>query len=630
MMGIILATAGHVDHGKTTLIKKLTGIDTDTTEEEKKRGLTINLGFAHLKLPNKSTIGIVDVPGHEKFLKNMLSGLSGIDAALLVVDPNEGVMPQTIEHARILLLLGVTKFIVVITKVDTVDKDMVELVHEDIKESFSGTPIEKAEFFDVDAVSGTGVTDLVQGIQKLCSSIDNTDISGYPRLNIDRSFSLKGIGTVVTGTLQDGNLSLDDKLILYPQEKEVNIKNIRVYEGNTTSAQYSTRTALNIALPSETFHRGDVLATPNTIEIVDRINVVCDILSIPDLDLKLNDRVRVYMGSKEVYGRIYPLGKNEIIPGETNFLQIRLEDNIAVRYQDKFILRSYSPIKVIGGGRVLEMNPTNKRRFDSDTLKRLEIRLENQCTDVVLEYFISNNIITVDKNHLSKYFNYSIEKVQNAIDELVSRKHLAKFGNEYLVIDVIENKNKEVLEFLDQYHGKYPLRKGIALAEIRSKYFKEYTESDFENFVNFNIEEKILKKEGSLLSRFEFKVELNNHQKKNVDYLLGILDKEPFIPQKINDVANSEELKELIFISPNDYFVNLDNEFVLSKKAFLKLEQKIIDYINKNEKLSLADYRDITKSSRRYAMIVLEKMDSLNITARKENYRVLGDKANVL
>lgn len=335
------------------------------------------------------------------------------------------------------------------------------------------------------------------------------------------------------------------------------------------------------------------------------------------------------MGSKEVYGRIYPLGKNEIIPGETNFLQIRLEDNIAVRYQDKFILRSYSPIKVIGGGRVLEMNPTNKRRFDSDTLKRLEIRLENKCTDVILEYFISNNIITVDKNHLSKYFNYSMEKVQNALDELVSKKHLAKFGNEYLVIDVIENKNKEVLEFLDQYHGKYSLRKGIALAEIRSKYFKEYTESDFENFVNFNIEEKILKKEGSLLSRFEFKVELNNHQKKNVDYLLGILDKEPFIPQKINDVANSEELKELIFISPNDYFVNLDNEFVLSKKAFLKLEQKIIDYINKNEKLSLADYRDITNSSRRYAMIVLEKMDSLNITARKENYRVLGDKANV-
>ena len=185
------------------------------------------------------------------------------------------------------------------------------------------------------------------------------------------------------------------------------------------------------------------------------------------------------------------------------------------------------------------------------------------------------------------------------------------------------------MEFLDQYHGKYSLRKGIALAEIRSKYFKEYTESDFENFVNFNIEEKILKKEGSLLSRFEFKVELNNHQKKNVDYLLGILDKEPFIPQKINDVANSEELKELIFISPNDYFVNLDNEFVLSKKAFLKLEQKIIDYINKNEKLSLADYRDITNSSRRYAMMDREQLDSLNITARKENYRVLGDKANV-
>ena len=387
---VVIGTAGHVDHGKTTLVKALTGIDTDTTKEEKRRGLTINLGFAYLDLPDGTRAGIVDVPGHERFIKNMVAGLPGLGMVLLVVDANEGVMPQTVEHMDILTLLGIEKYLVVITKADTVDEDMLELVKEDIRAKLADTAAANADIVETDALTGRGLSDLVAKIQATTEGLAERGFNGAARLNIDRAFSVKGFGTVVTGTLLDGAVSVGDELFLYPEKRAVRVRNIQVHEQNVGQAEVGQRTALNLAnIGTDEVCRGDVLCASGDLTPTRMIDAKVSCLKRASCPIQMWDRLRLLVGTQEVMVRAVPLGVESILPGQEGFVQLRLEgDEIVVKARDRFILRTFSPMRTLGGGEVLDANPRKHRRFKEAVLDSLKAKDSGSLDEGLCDYLL--------------------------------------------------------------------------------------------------------------------------------------------------------------------------------------------------------------------------------------------------
>ncbi|MFD1417365.1 selenocysteine-specific translation elongation factor [Companilactobacillus keshanensis] len=626
---IIIATAGHVDHGKTTLIKALTGIDTDSTEAEKKRGLTINLGFAFFDLPNHEQVGIVDVPGHEKFLKNMIAGLSGIDLVLLVVDAAEGIMPQTIEHVDIMSLLGIDNYIVVLSKIDTVDAEMKELVTEDVKDFLDKHNID-APILGVDAISGTGMKELIKVMDEKVENIEKPKINGIPRINVDRSFSIKGFGTIVTGTLLEGELTTDMTLEAFPSGKQTKIRNIQVHDRNVKRAEPGTRTAINLTnLKTSEIRRGDVLTIPDNIKKTWMLDV--DYKMLPDKDanlLGLWTRVRVYLGAREIIARVVPLGIEQIDADKDNYLQLRLEEPVAVKKGDRYILRTYSPMVLIGGGSVLDPNPDKHRRFNEKVLKQLSVKASGNQEQIVLDFLDNSSALGSKIPELADYLNLSNDDVQKMVSDLVKQKEIVKISGLIIKKSKLEDFDKEILDTLWNYHKKNRLQKGMPKEELITKFKISVDDS--------KIMEKILKKMaelgqinilGSLISAGDFEVKYNKYQQKAHDEIINELNKSPLMPPNFDDLIGSDKTKEEVLkaIEGEEVF-RLGEKNVMLKSAFDEVSKKVVDYLKENETMTLAEFRDLTGASRKYGMMTLEYMDKLGITRRKENMRILAKK----
>lgn len=351
MKHVIIGTAGHVDHGKTCLIKALTGIDTDRLKEEKKRGITIELGFAYLDFPNGQRAGIVDVPGHEKFVRNMLAGAGGMDLAMLIIAADEGIMPQTVEHLDILSILGIQKGVVVITKTDLVEPDFLELIQEDVHELVKDTFLENAPVIPVSVYENSGLEQLKSTLKDLCDQLPDKTNSGHFRLPIDRVFTLKGFGTVVTGTLMEGKLKKDQEITLYPENVPVKVRNIQVHTQNVDTAWAGQRVAVNIPdRKKDEILRGNVLASPQSLYTTRIIDVKVEMLKHTDRVIRHGNRLHIYHGTKELLGKIILMNQNELKAGESCYAQLRLEEETVVRKGDHFVLRFYSPVETIGGG----------------------------------------------------------------------------------------------------------------------------------------------------------------------------------------------------------------------------------------------------------------------------------------
>ena len=392
MKNVIIGTAGHIDHGKTTLIKALTGRETDTLEEEKRRGISINLGFTYFDLPSNKRAGIVDVPGHEKFIKNMLAGAAGIDIVLFVVASDEGVMPQTIEHLDILSFLNIKKGIIVLTKCDVVDNEFIELVKEDIREKTKGTFLENSEIVEVDSISKNGVSELIKKIDDISNELDDKNENSPARLNIDRVFSIKGFGTVVTGTLLEGKISIDDDLIIYPNKLKTKIRSIQVHGQDVKTAYAGQRTAINIAnIKVEELKRGDVLASPNSLEESMMLDVKLSLVKHTNKNLKHWDRLRLYHGAREILCRVVPLDKDITKSGESCYAQLRLEESIVAKKLDSFVLRNYSPLETIGGGVIIDTKPKKHKKFDENVISSLKMKEKGEL-EVILEEYLKNNL----------------------------------------------------------------------------------------------------------------------------------------------------------------------------------------------------------------------------------------------
>ena len=626
MKNVILGTAGHIDHGKTTLIKALTGRETDNLKEEKQRGISINLGFTYFDLPSKKRVGIVDVPGHEKFIKNMLAGACGIDIVLLVIAADEGVMPQTIEHLDILNYLDVKKGIIVLTKCDLVDEEFIELVKDDVREKTKGLFIEGAPIVEVDSVSRRGLDELVQKIDEISEDIEEKKTDAPSRMSIDRVFSLKGFGTIVTGTLIEGKISVDDEITIYPSEKKVKVRNLQVHGCDVKTAYAGQRTAINLSnIKVSEIQRGDVIAQTGSVEESMMIDVNISLVEHCKKSLKHWDRIRIFHGTKQILCRIVPLNEDEIQYGESGYAQLRLEEKIVAKKGDRFIIRSYSPMDTIGGGVIIDTAPKKHKIYDESVIEALKIKEKGELKDILEEYLKLNLSNYITLKELVSYTGEKEEYVKEGLNALIDENKVFCVNKYYLHISHYQKLKERVIDILTKYHKQYRLRNGILKEELRSKVDNSLKVKDMDVILNKIAEEKDIKVQDNLVSNYDFEVKFNQKQlsiKKEIEDksrkngLNSLMTKD--------DICNKNKFyEEVLEALTGETIQKLDDAYYIDKKVYENVKKDLLEYLNKNKEITVAQFRDITKSNRKISIVMLEHFDRNRITKRVEDKRIL-------
>lgn len=542
MRNIIIGTAGHIDHGKTTLIKALTGRETDRWEEEKRRGITIDLGFTYFDLPDGNKAGIIDVPGHEKFIKNMLAGVVGMDMVLLVIAADEGIMPQTTEHINILNLLGVENGIVVITKCDIVDEEWISLVREDITETISSTFLVGAPIVEVSSKTGQGIEKLIQEITNIADkAVKERELNTIPRLPIDRVFSIQGFGTVITGTLITGILKKGEEVEIYPVNKICRIRNIQVHSSDVEKAYAGQRTAINLSnVKKDEIYRGCVIAPVNSMKNTMMLDVKLNLLKSSKRVVINRSRLHFYTGTSEVLTRVVLLDRDELTPGESCYAQLRLEEEIAVRRGDKFIVRFYSPLETIGGGEIIEPLPLKRKRFDENLIEELKIKEKGTGADVI-EKIIKDTKYLLSVSGLAKTTALTETEVQDNIEILEQEEKITLFkvkNDMYVWHKSFEIEIEEKLEkYLFNYHKENKYATGAKKSEIKSKFFPNLKQLLFDVIIQAFVEKGLIKQSDEFISLNYFTIEYDEDYRKIKERALKILDEVKFELLKIDELA---------------------------------------------------------------------------------------------
>ncbi|MCF6278639.1 MAG: selenocysteine-specific translation elongation factor, partial [Anaerolineales bacterium] len=467
----VIGTAGHVDHGKSTLIAALTGVHPDRLKEEQEREMTIELGFGWLTLPDGEEIGIVDVPGHRDFIGNMLAGIGGIDAVVLVIAADEGVMPQTKEHLAILDLLQIPTGMIALTKTDLVpDREWLDLVESDIRESLVSTVLENAPFVRVSAKTGQGLEDVLQTLTELLKNKPARPDLGRPRLPIDRAFSIAGFGTVVTGTLADGKLNLGDEVLILPSRQKGRVRGLQTHKKKEEFSVPGSRTAVNISGVSlENIRRGEVVTKPGQYQITRRLDARFRLLDDIGLPLKHNTEVKLFVGASESIATLRLLGVESLNPGEEAWIQLELRDPIVTVRGDRYILRRPSPAETLGGGVIVDDQPAGRhKRFDKKIIEKLTSLAEGSPADVLLQASLANGADTL--NNLIKAARLEEADIQPAVDELFTAQKIIALEEFYIIATAHwEDLRSRALQTVKAYHERFPLRSGIPREELKSK-----------------------------------------------------------------------------------------------------------------------------------------------------------------
>lgn len=627
MNHFIIGTAGHIDHGKSTLIQALTGMITDTAPEEKERGLTINLGFAYLDLNNGERAGIIDVPGHERFVKNMLSGAVGIDLCLLVIDANEGIMPQTKEHAAILELLGITNYIIVLSKVSTVDSELLELVKLDIEEQFEGTLLENAPLIETDALSGLGIEALKQLIQDESKKISRKASNLPGRLNVDRAFSVKGVGTIVTGTLIEGSFRLGEEVLIYPIQKTATIRSIQIHEQDEVLAEAGNRTALNLAGVSlAEVERGSII-TASPLSPSYLLDIKLSALADNQRPIELWDRVHVHIGSREVLARVVPLGIEAIMPGDTAFVQLRLEEQVTVKVNDHLIIRHYSPTYTIGGGYVLDANPMKHKRFDEEVLTHLQVREKGDPRELMMTFLLNRTYGFSTKQDIADYLNEEVELIDSLITQELEQANLIEYKDAFMAMTMYEELQAEVLEALSTYHEDNPLQIGMPREELRGK-FSSLSIKEFDYIIEDLLKKAQIKYRDDHLALADYSIKLSSDQEAVLSELRQTLLDSGLNPPSIDELVenNPEKQGMMTFMKQNNELRQIDRTTVINAQVYEAAKAKVIQHIQANGSITLADFRDITQTSRKVALRFLEYLDRDKVTVRVGDHRQLTKK----
>ncbi len=633
MKQIILGTAGHIDHGKTSLIKAVTGIDTDRLKEEKLRGITIELGFAHLDLPGGQHLGIVDVPGHEKFVKNMVAGASGIDIVAMVIAADEGVMPQTKEHMEICTLLGIKHGLVVLTKVDMVDEDWLELVQDDIEGFVKGTFLEDAPVQPVSSTTGQGIDEFIKSLEEICETVPDRPYSDLFRLPVDRVFTMKGFGTVITGTVVSGEIGVGDSVMVYTPGITSKVRGVQVHNKSVDSAVTGMRTAVNFqGLDKSAVNRGDVLAISGSLKPSYMLDVHLNILNSNKNPIKNRALVRFHSGTSEKMGTIVLIDRDEALAGEILEAQIRFNSPVVGVRDDSFVLRSYSPVRTIGGGRILNPIPKKHKRFNPDVIKGLKTLVKNNPDEIISFHVEASGYEGACFSDLKIMANMSDKQLQNAISTLLNSKDLLQADREnriYIHKNTIEKLTTKVVEQLESYHKKNPLKAGIPKEELKSKLPGKLGVKMFNMLlVRMEKEKKIVPEEDNVRIA-NHKVSLGGDQadirKKILESYQSAGLTPPYFKElsKTLDIDQSTAKDLLWFLVDHGVVVKVKDDLYYHNEVLEDLKKRLVDFLQAKKEISTPQFKEMTGISRKYVIPLIEYFDSKNVTIRIGDIRKL-------
>ena len=634
MKHIVLGTAGHVDHGKTALVKALTGIDTDRLKEEKERGITIELGFAPLVLPNGQKIGIVDVPGHERFVKNMVAGAGGIDLVVMVIAADEGVMPQTREHLEICGLLGISRGLVALTKADMVDEDWLALVQEDIKDFMKGTFLENSPVIPLSSTTGAGLSDFLAALSEIISTLDERTDSGLLRLPVDRVFTMKGFGTVVTGTLVSGKIAVGDTVEIMPYGAKAKVRGMQVHNETSEGAEAGQRTAINLqGVDRATIERGYVLTHASTFEASDRLDI--HIKYLPEAGKKLKNRtlVRFHTGTSETISRIILPDREEIEPGEETYAQIIPKTPVVAMSGDRFVIRSYSPVTTVGGGEIIDSLAKKRRKHSmpGEAEKLLRGTGEDR-TDVILE---RAGLSGISSRRLSIRTGLSPGEQEKVLEKLLSeKKALLIDRDERRVVSshAYRDFQDRIMLEIETYHKRHPMKEGLSREELRT------TLGDFLDPKLFNKALKDLEDDKKVVADKE-NVRIEGHR-------VNLKDEEVLLREKITRIyrdsgltpPSTKEIMEtfskekdaatniLAVMTNSNVLVKVNEDLYFYSESIDRLKQDYRELLIRDGKSSPASFKDMTGLSRKFIIPLMEYFDKTKLTIRVENHRMLRER----
>jgi len=628
----VIGTAGHVDHGKSTLVKALTGINPDRLREEQEREMTIELGFAWMVLPGNIEVGIVDVPGHRDFIDNMLAGVGGIDAVIFVIAADEGVMPQTREHLAIINLLQIPKGIIALTKCDMVDDPAwLELVEEDIRKTTHGTVLESAAIIRVSAKTREGIEDLQSELVHLLQEIPQRPDFQRPRLSIDRAFSLTGFGTVVTGTLLDGTLHIGDEIVILPQELKARVRGLQAHKRKMESIPPGSRAAVNLTgIDMDQVGRGDVLAAPEKYQVTSRMDAQVSVLVDATSSLKHDQEMKFYIGAKETPTRIRVLGKDEIKPGETGWVQLEFNKPIVAVRGDRFILRRPSPGETIGGGFILDPHPNQRhKRFQQEVLEKLAIQAQGSPEDLLHQAVLKNGITDVGK--LKAGVKLDDETIQSTLTRLIENQRVIilmdteKPSDRILAAnEVVQSLMKQVQQELQQYHQIYSLRQGMPREALKSKL--KLAQREFFALISYMMRKNIIKGETTWLALPEFRITLNSVQQQAFEKLLKQFASAPYDPPGVKECMQQVGGEMLNLLLENGTLIKVSEDVAFRADHYKAMRDWVERTIQNEGSLTVASFRDHFQTSRKYALAMLEHLDSIGFTQRVGDVRRLTGK----
>ena len=632
MNHVIIGTAGHVDHGKTLLIKALTGIETDRLQEEKKRGITIELGFAHLDWEDGTQAGIVDVPGHEKFIKNMLAGAGVIDLAMLIVAADDGFMPQTLEHLDILTLLGIKDGCLVITKSDVVDPEWLEMMQEEIVERLEGTFLEGKPIYAVSAYTGQGIPELKEALRGMVQRAAVKNMRVPFRLPVDRVFSVDGFGTVVTGTLIEGSMHEGDLAELIPSGAATRIRNLQVHGKNVDTAYAGQRVAVNLAnLKKSDIKRGDAVAKPGSVRTSRMLDVRLQNLRGSNRVIQNDSQVHLYHTSQVQLAKVVLLDRDALHPGESCYAQLRLADPISTKSGDRFVIRFYSPLETIGGGVILDDSPARHKRFQQPVLEALKIKESGSGGDRVIQVLTEFGTELPDTAKLAAKLRLDEEDVAKAVQELCARgRAVEPLEGRYASAAVMDRTWDTCREILDGYHKQNPLHAGMKEAEVRQKCFKNLDQTTADALLRALRQEGKLRRISERYALADFEIKFTKRQNNIKQKLLQTYKNADLESPATDDVMagfpqneRTDAKQVLESLVTGGELVMLTSQICWYKDVYARVCNVVKKHFEDHETITLGELRDLINSSRKYTLAVLEYYDKNRITKKDGDLRYL-------
>jgi selenocysteine-specific elongation factor len=629
---VILGTAGHIDHGKTALVKALTGVDTDRLKEEKERGITTELGFTFLDLPSGIRMGIIDVPGHEKFVKHMVAGVWGIDLVALIIATDEGVMPQTREHLDICRLLEVNKGLIILTKIDLVDEDLLGLVKEEVTEIVKDSFLKDAPILPVSSITREGIPELISALDRLSKEVEERSTDGLFRLPIDRVFVMKGFGTVVTGTVVSGTLSIGESVQILPSGVEAKVRTLQVYNRPVEKALAGQRAAVNLqGIETSAVERGDVLVHTHTLAPTRMLDVYIEYLPSAQRPLKNRTRQRFHIGTNLTSVSIFLLDREELVPGESGFAQVRLEAPVVALPHDRFVIRGSGVIQTLGGGVVLDAHPTKHKRNAPSVIEDLTILREGSQDQAIAQHISRSGMGGIAPDDLLKRVATSSSEVQRVIKKMIDKGEALLIDPEKMkVIDIRSyHQLKEMaLAQLKEFHQRFPMKSGLAKEELRTKLPMEVDVKLFQILLNGLIKSKeiLLEKD---------KLRLPTHQISSMDEKGLIKRVEEAVlkaglqspsPKELSEAwSEKEEGVQAVFehLVHEGVLVKIKSGIYIHRVPFGHLKEELVSYLKKNKEITTPQFKEMTNASRKYAIPLIEYFDQIKLTIRLGEKRVL-------